>query len=34
MGSGTTISVANRLNRNVIGIEIVKEYYDICLNIK
>lgn len=28
MGSGTTISVANRLRRNSIGIEILPEYYD------
>lgn len=28
MGSGTTLSVANRLKRNSIGIEIVPEYYE------
>jgi len=28
MGSGTTIVVANRMKRNVIGIDIVPEYYD------
>ena len=28
MGSGTTNIVANRLSRNSIGIEVVKEYYD------
>jgi site-specific DNA-methyltransferase (adenine-specific)/site-specific DNA-methyltransferase (cytosine-N4-specific) len=28
MGSGTTNIVANRLSRNSIGIEIIKEYYD------
>lgn len=28
MGSGTTLFVANRMLRNSIGIEIVKEYYD------
>jgi len=27
MGSGTTLTVANRLKRNSIGIEIVREYY-------
>jgi len=27
MGSGTTIEVANRMNRNAIGIEILPEYY-------
>ena len=28
MGSGTTLSVANRMKRNSIGIEIIPEYYD------
>ena len=28
MGSGTTIIVAKRMNRNSIGIEIVPEYYE------
>ena len=28
MGSGTTISVAKRMKRNSIGIEIVQEYYE------
>jgi site-specific DNA-methyltransferase (adenine-specific) len=28
MGSGTTLNVANRMRRNSIGIEIIKEYYD------
>ncbi|MCU0433848.1 MAG: site-specific DNA-methyltransferase [Bacteroidia bacterium] len=28
MGSGTTLSVANRMGRNSIGIEIVPEYYE------
>lgn len=28
MGSGTTLSVANRMRRNSIGIEIVPEYYE------
>ncbi len=28
MGSGTTLSVANRMKRNSIGIEIVPEYYE------
>jgi site-specific DNA-methyltransferase (adenine-specific)/site-specific DNA-methyltransferase (cytosine-N4-specific) len=28
MGSGTTIEVANRMNRNSIGIEILPEYYE------
>lgn len=28
MGSGTTLSVANRMRRNSIGIEIIPEYYD------
>jgi site-specific DNA-methyltransferase (adenine-specific)/site-specific DNA-methyltransferase (cytosine-N4-specific) len=28
MGSGTTIDVANRMNRNSIGIEILPEYYE------
>lgn len=31
MGSGTTLSVANRLKRNSIGIEIVPDYYDMVL---
>jgi site-specific DNA-methyltransferase (adenine-specific)/site-specific DNA-methyltransferase (cytosine-N4-specific) len=29
MGSGTTITVANRMKRNSIGIDIVQEYYDL-----
>lgn len=29
MGSGTTLKVANRLNRNAIGIEILPEYYNL-----
>jgi len=28
MGSGTTLVVANRMNRNSIGIDIVPEYYE------
>lgn len=28
MGSGTTIVVANKMNRNAIGIEIIPEYYE------
>ncbi len=28
MGSGTTVIVANRMKRNAIGIDIVKEYYE------
>ena len=28
MGSGTTLSVANRMKRNSIGIEIIPEYYN------
>jgi site-specific DNA-methyltransferase (adenine-specific)/site-specific DNA-methyltransferase (cytosine-N4-specific) len=32
MGSGTTISVANRMKRNSIGIEIVPEYYQMVKN--
>ncbi len=28
MGSGTTLTVANRMKRNSIGIEIIPEYYD------
>ena len=28
MGSGTTIEVANRMNRNSVGIEIIPEYYE------
>jgi site-specific DNA-methyltransferase (adenine-specific) len=28
MGSGTTLSVANRMRRNSVGIEIMPEYYD------
>lgn len=31
-GSGTTCVMAKNLNRKYIGIEINKEYYDICLN--
>jgi site-specific DNA-methyltransferase (adenine-specific) len=30
-GSGTVLKVAKKLNRQFIGIEKVKEYYDICL---
>jgi len=30
-GSGTTLLMAKKLNRQFIGIEKVKEYYDICL---
>ena len=29
MGSGTTLVVANRMRRNSIGIDIVKDYYDV-----
>ena len=29
MGSGTTITVAERMGRNAIGVEILREYYDI-----
>jgi len=32
MGSGTTLSVANRMKRNSIGIEIVPEYYKMVKN--
>jgi len=32
MGSGTTLSVANRMKRNSIGIEIVPEYYQMVKN--
>lgn len=32
MGSGTTIFVANRMNRNAIGIEIVPEYCEMVKN--
>ena len=32
MGSGTTLSVANRMRRNSIGIEIVPEYYKMVKN--
>jgi site-specific DNA-methyltransferase (adenine-specific) len=32
MGSGTTLSVANRMKRNSIGIEILPEYYNIVKN--
>lgn len=32
MGSGTTLSVANRMKRNSIGIEIVPEYYEMVKN--
>jgi len=32
MGSGTTLRVANRLNRNSIGIEIQQEYYQMFMN--
>ena len=32
MGSGTTLSVANRMKRNSIGIEIVPEYYNMVKN--
>ena len=28
MGSGTTLTVANRMRRNSIGIDIVQEYYE------
>lgn len=31
LGSGTTAIVAKNLNRQYIGIEKEKEYYDICL---
>jgi len=31
MGSGTTIFVAKEMNRNVIGIEIVEEYYNMVV---
>lgn len=32
MGSGTTLSVANRMKRNSIGIEIVPEYFEMVRN--
>lgn len=32
MGSGTTLRVAQRLNRNSIGIEILPEYYQMAVN--
>lgn len=32
MGSGTTLTVANRMKRNSIGIEIVPEYYNMVKN--
>ncbi|HMJ47153.1 MAG TPA: site-specific DNA-methyltransferase [Ferruginibacter sp.] len=32
MGSGTTLSVANRMKRNSIGIEIIPEYYKMVKN--
>ncbi len=32
MGSGTTLSVAKRMKRNSIGIEIVSEYYEMVRN--
>jgi site-specific DNA-methyltransferase (adenine-specific)/site-specific DNA-methyltransferase (cytosine-N4-specific) len=32
MGSGTTLSVASRMKRNSIGIEIVPEYYQMVKN--
>jgi len=32
MGSGTTIKVAHKLRRNVIGIDIQKQYYDLVAN--
>lgn len=32
MGSGTSLFVANRMKRNSIGIEIVKDYYDMVRN--
>ena len=32
MGSGTTLTVANRMKRNSIGIEIVPEYYHMVKN--
>ena len=31
MGSGTTCVACKELNRNFIGIEIIKEYYDIAM---
>jgi DNA modification methylase len=30
LGSGTTSVVAQRLHRNSIGVEILKEYYDLA----
>jgi len=32
MGSGTAIRVAQRMHRNAIGIEILREYYDMAKN--
>jgi DNA modification methylase len=32
MGSGTTIVVCKKLNRNFIGIELNKEYFEIAKN--
>ena len=32
MGSGTTLSVANRMKRNSVGVEIVPEYYEMVRN--
>ncbi|OHD12871.1 MAG: DNA methylase [Spirochaetes bacterium GWD1_27_9] len=32
MGSGTTIIVANKMNRNSVGIDILPEYYDMVKN--
>ena len=32
MGSGTTLTVANRMKRNSIGIEIIPEYYEMVKN--
>lgn len=32
MGSGTTGAACKNLNRNFIGIELLKEYYDIACN--
>ena len=28
MGSGTTVSVAGRMGRDAVGVEILREYYD------
>ena len=33
MGSGTTVLMANQMNRNAIGIEIIPEYYNNVLKI-